>query len=176
MPRYLIADATLIDGTGADARPGHAVLVTEGRIEAVGPTADVRRLASTGEACEEIDATGQTVMPGLIEGHVHLNFTYPKSSNEIDMKYPPVFIGMAALRHAGQLLEAGYTGAVSGGSQFAVDVWVKRAIRTGIGRGPRLLACGPEITTTGGAVDWHPSCQKIGGESLGRSSPTAPRT
>jgi imidazolonepropionase-like amidohydrolase len=111
-----------------------------------------------GGACEEIDATGQTVMPGLIEGHVHLNFTYPKNSNEIDMKYPPVFIGMTALRHAGQLLEAGYTGAVSGGSQFAVDAWVKRAIRTGIGRGPRLLACGPEITTTGGVVDWHPSC------------------
>ena len=129
-----------------------------------------------GGACEEIDATGQTVMPGLIEGHVHLNFTYPKNSNEIDMKYPPVFIGMTALRHAGQLLEAGYTGAVSGGSQFAVDAWVKRAIRTGIGRGPRLLACGPEITTTGGVVDWHPSWQKIGGEPLGRSSPTAPRT
>jgi imidazolonepropionase-like amidohydrolase len=106
-------------------------------------------------------------MPGLIDGHVHLNFNEPRNSNEIDMKYPPVWIGMTALRHAGQLLEAGYTGAVGGGSQFAVDVWVKRAIRAGIGRGPRLLASGPEITTTGGAVDWHPSWQKIGGEPLG---------
>jgi imidazolonepropionase-like amidohydrolase len=36
-----------------------------------------------------------------------------------------------------------------------------------VGRGPRLLACGPEINTTGGAVDWHPSWQRIGGETLG---------
>jgi imidazolonepropionase-like amidohydrolase len=165
MKGYVITDATLVDGTGAAPRPGAAVLVTGARIEAVGTTAELRGRVGTGY--EEIDAGGKTVMPGLIEGHVHLNFTYPKNSNEIDMKYPAVWIGMSALRHAGQLLEAGYTSAVSGGSQFAVDVWVKRAVKTGLGRGPRLLACGPEINTTGGAVDWHPSWQKIGGETLG---------
>jgi imidazolonepropionase-like amidohydrolase len=167
MTRTLIANANLIDGTGADPRPSWAVLVGDHRIEAVGPTAEVRRQAAAGGAFEELDAARKTVMPGLIEGHVHLNFNQPRNSNEIDMKYPAVWIGMTALRHAGMLLEAGYTGAVSGGSQFAVDVWVKRAIRAGVGRGPRLLACGPEINTTGGAVDWHPSWQKIGGETLG---------
>ncbi len=167
MPRYLISNATLIDGTGAAPRRETSVLVDGDRIEAVGPRAELQRRAAAGGPVEEVDASGQTVMPGLIDGHVHLNFNYPRSSNEIDMKYPAVWIGMTALRHAGQLLEAGYTGAVGGGSQFAVDVWVKRAIRAGIGRGPRLLACGPEITTTGGAVDWHPSWQKIGGETLG---------
>ncbi len=164
MKSRLITNATVIDGTGAPAVSGAAVLITNDRIEAVGPTGELRKKASDAEA---IDAAGRTVMPGLIDGHVHLNFNYPRNSNEIDMKYPAVWIGMTALHHAGQLLEAGYTGAVGGGSQFAVDVWVKRAIRAGIGRGPRLLACGPEITTTGGAVDWHPSWQKIGGEPLG---------
>jgi imidazolonepropionase-like amidohydrolase len=167
MQRTLITNATLIDGTGAPARPGTSLLVTGSRIEAVGPAAEVARAAAAGGGGQTIDAAGQTVMPGLIEGHVHLNFNQPRNSNEIDMKYPAVWVGMTALRHAGQLLEAGYTGAVSGGSQFAVDVWVKRAIRAGVGRGPRLLACGPEINTTGGAVDWHPSWQRIGGETLG---------
>lgn len=167
MTRYLITNATLIDGTGAPARPETAVLTTGARIEAVGPTGEVRARAASGGPYETIDAAGQTVMPGLIEGHTHLNFAYPRSSNDIDMRYPATYIGMLALRHAGLLLAAGYTGAVGGGGQFNVDVWVKRAIAAGLARGPRLHACGREITTTGGAVDWHPSWQKVGGEMLG---------
>jgi imidazolonepropionase-like amidohydrolase len=167
MNRLLIVNANVIDGTGAPPRSDTAVLVEGRRIGAVGPTQAVRAAAAASGPYEEMDVAGQTVMPGLIEGHVHLNFNYPRNSNEIDMKYPAVWVGMTALRHAGQLLEAGYTGAVGGGSQFAVDVWVKRAIKAGIGRGPRMLACGPEINTTGGAVDWHPSWQRIGGETLG---------
>jgi imidazolonepropionase-like amidohydrolase len=167
MGRHLIANGTVIDGLGGAARPGTAVLVEGARIAAVGRTAEVRARAAAGGPVQELDATGMTVMPGLIDGHVHLNFHQQRTSNELDMKYPAVYLGMLALRHAGMLLEAGYTGAVGGGSQFTVDVWVKRAIRAGVGRGPRLLACGREITTTGGAVDWHPSWQRVGAETLG---------
>jgi len=64
----LILHGTLIDGTGADPVSDSAVVVRSGRIEAVGKTGDV---AAPPEA-EVIDATGATVMPGIIEAHAHV--------------------------------------------------------------------------------------------------------
>jgi imidazolonepropionase-like amidohydrolase len=167
MTRHLISNARLIDGRGGPARAGGALLVEGARIAAVGDTAAVRARAGAPGSYVEIDATGRTVMPGLVDGHVHLNFHQQRTSNDLDLKYPAVYLGMLALRHAGMLLEAGFTGAVGGGAQFTVDVWVKRAVKAGLGRGPRLMSCSREITPTGGSVDWHPSWQQIGAETLG---------
>jgi imidazolonepropionase-like amidohydrolase len=61
----LLRNVTVVDGTGAPARRGVDILVVDGRIEAIGKdlsSADAR----------ELPVRGQTVLPGLIDGHVHL--------------------------------------------------------------------------------------------------------
>ncbi len=58
----------LIDGTGAQPIDDSAVLVRDGRIEAVGEVGEI----AVPDDAEVIDASGRTVMPGLIEGHAHV--------------------------------------------------------------------------------------------------------
>jgi imidazolonepropionase-like amidohydrolase len=61
----LLRGVTLVDGTGAPPRRGVDVLIEDGRIRAIGED-----LASEGAI--ELPVAGQTVLPGLIDGHVHL--------------------------------------------------------------------------------------------------------
>ena len=63
-----VLHGTLIDGTGAASVADSAVLVREGRVEAVGKSEDTE----IPEGAQVIDATGKTVMPGIIEGHSHV--------------------------------------------------------------------------------------------------------
>jgi imidazolonepropionase-like amidohydrolase len=64
---YVLADLTLIDGTGAAPRSGVVVLVRQGRIEAVGPEAKV----GLPEGCQRVDLQGAYLLPGFINAHVH---------------------------------------------------------------------------------------------------------
>ena len=61
-------NAVLIDGTGADARPGMSIVIADDRIQAVAPDADI----TPPDGAEIIDAGGLYVLPGLIDTHVHL--------------------------------------------------------------------------------------------------------
>lgn len=64
----VLADVSVIDGTGAPPRPGHTVLVDSGRIVAVFPTGS-RTLPANARS---LDVAGSYVVPGLIDSHVHL--------------------------------------------------------------------------------------------------------
>lgn len=64
-PRLLISNARLIDGTGAAPVEGQTILVVDGKI------AEIGHQVTAGDA-RVIDAGGATVLPGLIDGHVHL--------------------------------------------------------------------------------------------------------
>ncbi|MBU3078593.1 amidohydrolase family protein [Sphingomonas quercus] len=64
----LLSNFTLIDGTGAAAKPGQAMLVEDGRIKWVGPVAE----APHPDGVQPVDLAGKFVMPGLIDLHVHL--------------------------------------------------------------------------------------------------------
>ncbi len=66
-----LKDATVIDGTGAPARPGQTILIEGGRITSVGPSGDVE----IPEGAEVIDAAGHTVIPGLVGLHNHIFYT-----------------------------------------------------------------------------------------------------
>lgn len=63
-----VVGGTVIDGTGADPIPTGTVLMRDGRIEAVGPAADV----DVPPSAERIDATGHFVIPGLMDANLHL--------------------------------------------------------------------------------------------------------
>ncbi|MYC87645.1 MAG: amidohydrolase family protein [Gemmatimonadales bacterium] len=66
-----IVGATVIDGSGAEAVPGATVVVRDGRIESVGPSAEVEVPADA----EVLDAAGKHLVPGLINAHGHVGAT-----------------------------------------------------------------------------------------------------
>ncbi|MGH7837323.1 MAG: metal-dependent hydrolase family protein, partial [Candidatus Binataceae bacterium] len=87
--------------------------------------------------------------------------------NDIDMKHPATYLTLIAAHNAELLLRSGFTGAVGAGALHNIDVTLKRAINHGLIPGPRLLASGRDVVTTGDSVDFHPSWWNLKMEGLG---------
>lgn len=151
--RLAIRAGQLFDGTGADAVKDAVVIVEGERIVAAGSEAVV----STAGADRVLDLRPCTLMPGLIDAHVHIWGRSPGDR----MPYATGPITYRALRSAGEaraLLQAGFTAVRDLGSQTSVQV--KRAIDDGVIPGPRMLAAGMAIARTRGpwfaiAPDWR---------------------
>jgi imidazolonepropionase-like amidohydrolase len=159
----LIANGTLVDGTGRPAVRDAVVLLTNGKIAYAGPTAGAPTIPPK---ADRIDARGGTIMPGLVEAHFHPTYFNVAALEDLDIKYPVEYVTLLAAANAKLALECGYTAARSGGSLFNIDVWLKRAIENDVCPGPRLAASGREICGVGGLMDWNPDFRKIGMEGL----------
>ena len=132
----------LIDGTGAVPTRGATVVVENDTIVAVNANGDIPRNASV------IDAAGLTVMPGLIDAHVHLAM-WPQSLQEGLLT--PFTLRMArALVHCRETLEAGVT---SARDASGLPRGVKQAIDQGLFPGPRLKISVKGLHQTGGHGD-----------------------
>lgn len=154
------ADVTLVRASRviADAREAPlgptTIVVRDGRIVSLsagrtgGTPADLR----PGEAVTEIDLGGRTVLPGLIDAHVHLASQYgvPWWQDAVRTAEYDVAVG---LYNAGITLRAGFTTVRDLGSEPRVMFAVRDAIRDGLAMGPRILASGPAISITGGHGD-----------------------
>lgn len=162
--RTLLKNARLIDGTGAKPVQGAAILIDGDRIVHAGPLG--RDEMPKGADVHAIDVGGRTVIPGLIEGHIHLSYNNVKVIADLDLNCPPEYSTLLSAKNAELALHCGYTAARSAGSVHAVDVALKRAIDEGLFPGPRLLAAGRDICATGGMADWNPSYLKLGMEGL----------
>ncbi len=162
--KTLIRNARLVDGTGAPPRDRCALLIENGRLVHVGPLA--RDSEPTGGDVSTLDVGGRTVMPGMVEGHIHLSYNDVKVIADLDLNCPPEYSTLVSAKNAERALHCGYTAARSAGSVHAVDVALKRAIEEGLFPGPRLLAAGRDICATGGMADWNPSYLKLGMEGL----------
>jgi imidazolonepropionase-like amidohydrolase len=161
--RTLLKNARLIDGTGARPVDGASILVEGNTIVHAGPlSADE---GTSGDA-RIIDLANKTVIPGLIEAHLHLSYNNVKAIADLDLNCPPEYSTLVSAKNAELALACGYTAARSAGSVHAVDVALKRAINEGLFPGPRLLAAGRDICATGGMADWNPSYLKLGMEGL----------
>jgi imidazolonepropionase-like amidohydrolase len=126
----------LFDPKSGQMLANQIVLLRGERITEVGPAASVTIPA----AAKIIDLSRATVLPGLIDGHVHLTDATGGLQHQM----------MVALRSATESLKAGYTTQVVQGSHgggFA-DVELKRAIEQGLVQGPRLLPAGPILAIT----------------------------
>ncbi len=148
MSRILFKNTRVWDGTGAAAFPAD-VLVENDRIRAVARS--LGQLEAAG--AEVIDAKGMTLMPGMVEGHAHITFINAARSTDLG-DTPPEEHTLIAARNARLLLDHGFTSAYSAASaKLRIDVVIRNAIEAGDLPGPRLRACGPEITVTGGLGD-----------------------
>ena len=139
----------LFDPKSGQMMVNQVVLIQGERITQVGPAASV----SIPSGARVIDLGRATVLPGLIDGHVHL------TDASIGLQHQM----MVALHSATESLRAGYTTQIVQGSHgggFA-DVELKRAIESGLVQGPRLRPAGPilAITAPGNAaypLEWKP--------------------
>jgi len=149
-----IRNCTLIDGTGRDPVQGITVLIEGSKILEV-----VKGETSIPQGSLTIDAKGRTVMPGMIDAHVHLaSWTDPTEPNLMVsmMSTHPNLLTLYAAKHAEEMLEAGFTTVrdLAGYmNQINHEVLaVKRAIEIGMARGPRVLVAGL-VTQTAGHLD-----------------------
>ncbi len=145
---YLLLPDAVFDGESDGLKTGWAVLVTDGKISAVGP---VRGLEA--ENAERIDLAGLTLLPGLIEAHSHiLLHPYNETSwNDQVLKESAAERAARAVVHLENTLMAGFTTLRDLGSEGAgyTDVGIKQALVKGVIPGPRLLVSGPAIVATG---------------------------
>ncbi|WP_421846646.1 amidohydrolase family protein [Novosphingobium sp.] len=145
--RTLLRPAQVFDGTDPAPHPGWQVLVEDTRIAAVGPN------LSLPPGTQTIDLPGQTLMPGMIEGHGHL-FLHPYNETPWDdqvLHEPLALRTIRAARQAETTLRAGFTTERDLGTEGAgyADVGLKKAIDSGLTPGPRLLVATRAIVAQG---------------------------
>jgi imidazolonepropionase-like amidohydrolase len=137
-PRPVLLTADRVWTGEGEAHKGWAVLVAQGRIQAVGPVGSVAAPADA----ERIDLPGKTLIPGLMDLHSHV-LLHPYNETSWDdqvMKEAVEYRTLLAGKHAAATLQAGFTTLRDLGTEGAnyADVSVKRAIEEGVIPGPRL--------------------------------------
>ena len=146
-PRVMTGDETVIDG---------AVVVGDTTVDWAGPA---EALPAEHAGLPRTDYPGSTIMPGLIDCHVHLGFDGGRNPaarmrSETDQQQLVLM-----LRSARELLGVGVTTARDLGGRAYLAVVVREAIAAGLARGPRLVVAASPITVTGG------HCWFMGGEA-----------
>lgn len=156
--KYLVIQhGTLIDGSGAPPVANQALVIEGNRIRSTGPLPPDIRLENRDQV-QVIDASGQWIMPGLIDGHCHLSFGFPQVAGVPSARgtINPGFSALRAARNAQQVLRSGVTSiAVPGGTWF-IDVGLRDAIAAGLLYGPRIACAGRFIVTYGSILDAEP--------------------
>lgn len=132
----VIRNVTVIDGTGAAARPAQDVRVEDGRIVASAATGTVPI-----DGASLIEGAGRTLLPGLIDMHAHLaTKVAPGETGDQQL--------LRASQNARRALAAGVTTLRDAGSTFTLSQTVRDAIDTGLIAGPRIVSCGRMIAPT----------------------------
>lgn len=140
----LFTNARLIDATGKPPQDDMAVIVDGEKIGWIGPN----HQAQIPEDAQVIDVGGKTLMPGMIDVHMHIcQGTIPNPIAEYTEIIPLTAIRGAAQARA--VLDSGFTTIRNLGALGYADVAVKEAINQGIVKGPRLLASGEMVMTEG---------------------------
>jgi imidazolonepropionase-like amidohydrolase len=135
----------LIDGRGS-SRERMTVLIQDGRIAGVGTDREM----SVPRGAETPDIRGMTVLPGLIDCHVHLCLGAEADVVRTIEHDAPALTTLKASQFARQTLEAGFTTVRDVGCRDHSIFALKQAIADGLLPGPRVVAAGLAICMTGG--------------------------
>jgi imidazolonepropionase-like amidohydrolase len=143
---FLLRNVTVVDGTGAAPVPGQALVVEGSRIAWIGPVDSAPSTAPE----NVVDGGGRTVLPGLINCHVHLT---ADGAPDLFAQVAGDTVPLATLRAAQSAwttLQSGVTTVRDCGAADDVVVELAKAISRGLVPGPRVQAAGRVITMTGG--------------------------
>jgi imidazolonepropionase-like amidohydrolase len=154
----VIRNGTLIDGSGAAAAANTAVVIQGNRISSVGELPGGVNLEDA-DKVDVIDATGQWIMPGLIDGHCHLSFGMPAVQGYASARgtVNPGFSAVRAAKNAQTILRSGVTSVSIPGGTWFIEVGLRDAINAGLIEGPRIYTAGRFIITYGSIADSEPS-------------------
>ena len=134
----------------------------DGRITSI---ADARTV-KWGSDITHINMSGKTLLPGLIDMHVHLDGPADIGGYR-GLEFTDSFWGMTAVGSAQAMLKAGFTTVRNVGSSNRNDIGLKQAIQNGYATGPRIVPAGYALGATGGHCDstfLPPSLEKSGKE------------
>lgn len=170
----IVLNGTMIDGGGGPAVPNEAIVIEGNRITSVGTIPEHLR-DRAGKEVRTIDATGKWIMPGLIDGHVHLSYGRPyiKGEGKGLSTHRPELTTLKAARSAQTVLRSGVTSIGVPGGTFFTDVGVRDAIRLGVMSGPRISCAGRMIVTYGCIEDDEPDWVGTPEHSIGYLCNTA---
>ncbi len=149
--RTLIKNGNVLDGTGKPPLKNASVLVEGNKIVAVGAE------AKADAGARVIDATGKTIMPGLIDGHCHISYGDVRTQEESDISASREYRAIRGVWNAQKVLRAGVTSFCDPGSTCMISVAVRDAIYAGMFEGPRIFAAGPFLTSYNGIADYFPT-------------------
>ncbi len=136
----LISDGTLIDGTGASPKPNDAILLENGRIAGIGSRSEMESqgLISDDTNLVEIDASGKTIMPGLIDSHLHCSFDDVQSNDELFFHRDPTMVALVTAQNLEKILRAGVTSFVDPDTAHGIGPAIRDAVNANVIHGPRI--------------------------------------
>jgi imidazolonepropionase-like amidohydrolase len=146
--RVLVQAGSLIDGR-SDTPRREVTIVVEG--ERIVEIVSGYSSAAAGETV--VDLRQLTVVPGLIDMHVHLGGQLSPTSYIERFTLNAADMALQAASHARITLRAGFTTVRNLGDSYNVTVALRDAIRKGWVEGPRIYTAGKSLATTGGHAD-----------------------
>jgi len=144
----LIHAGRVIDGVSDKVATNQTVVVEGGKIIAV---ENGFRTAAAGDRV--IDLRNGTLLPGLFDMHVHLTSEYSKTSEIDRFKNNEGDVAINGVVFAERTLMAGFTTVRDLGDEYRASISLRNAITAGKVPGPRIIAAGKSIATTGGHAD-----------------------
>ncbi len=138
----------MIDVVGGRAVDEPAIVVTDGRITAVGTQGSV----AIPSGARRVDLPGKTLLPGLIDMHVHLT-SLAEVGGYRRLEYTDSFWTAVGVANAKKTLDAGFTTVRNVGASDFGDVGLRQAIDGGFVPGPRVVTATWGIGATGGHCD-----------------------
>jgi imidazolonepropionase-like amidohydrolase len=126
------------------------IVITDGRIASVVGRGGARPVIPAGAT--RIDLPGKTLLPGLIDMHVHLD-SNPRYGGYSGLQFTDQFWTVQGVANARAMLDAGFTTVRNVGSDNYSDVAYKQAIDEGLISGPRIVPAAHSLGATGGHCD-----------------------
>ncbi|MBX5321686.1 MAG: amidohydrolase family protein [Candidatus Bathyarchaeota archaeon] len=138
----------LIDGTGREPLTNPVVVIKGDKIAEIGKESEIK----IPEEAKIVDLGNLTILPGLIDAHVHIYGRRSYSPAE-EIITPHDLAVIRSVEDCWKILKAGFTMVRDLGSTIALSL--KRAVNEGTISGPRIFAAGRPISQTGGHSDIH---------------------